>query len=239
MSAPHFVIPNLSFNFYAFFLCLAVVLGEIYLFRKLKSVPQPGRILFVLLSILFTMTAVNFTVLFLPENVFSASLCGGAAFLLCSLLFDKFYNNPKIYKFLDIKQPKKIPSYYFSRASLVVAPLIYAVAKLGCAYAGCCHGFDYTGPFSLSYNNTRVIGEFFPVQPIGTIVFLAIFIYAHKSRKPFRIIILCALAKFFLDFLRFGHNQALISFNQIACLVIVIIAIFYKLLRKKNILFHK
>lgn len=239
MSGPHFDIPNLGFNFYAFFLCLAVFIGEIYIFRTLKSVPKLGRIFFVLLSVLFTMSAVNLTVLVLPEGLFSASLCGGGAFMLCALLFDIFYNNPKIYKFLDIKKPAKTPRFYFTQKCLIIAPLIYAIAKLGCTYAGCCHGFNYEGPFSLRYQNTNANGQFFPVQPIETIVFLAIFVIAHKTQKPLITIFACLFAKFFLDFLRFGHDRAIISSNQIACLIIAAgIAISYFLYRK-NILFHK
>lgn len=228
----HFAIPYLSFNFYAFFLCLAVLTGEIYVFCTLKSVPKLGRIFFVLLSMMFVMATVMLTVLILPEGLFSASLLGGGSFMLCALLFDIFYNNPKIYKFLDIKKPAKIPPFYFYQKCLISTPLIYAIAKLGCTYAGCCHGFIYNGPFSLKYNNPQIHGEFFPVQPIETLVFLIIFIFAYKTKNPLATILTCLFAKFTLDFLRFGHEKALISPNQIACLaliaIITIIAIRHK-----------
>ncbi len=239
MSGPHFVIPNLGFNFYAFFLCIAVLAGEIYVFRSLKSVPKLGRIFFVLLSVLFTMSVVNLTVLILPEGLFSASLCGGGAFIFCALLFDIFYNNPKIYKFLDIKKPTKTPRFYFTQRCLIATPLIYAIAKLGCTYAGCCHGFDYSGPFSLIYHKAEANGQFFPVQPVETLVFSAIFVLSHKTQKPLITTYACIFAKILLDFLRFGHDQAIISSNQIACLIIAAgITICYFLYRK-NILFHK
>ena len=219
----HFAIPYFNFNFYAFFLCLAVLTGEIYVFCTLKSVPKLGRIFFILLSMMFVMATVMLTVLILHEGLFSASLCGGGAFMLCALLFDIFYNNPKIYKFLDIKKPPKTPPLYFSRKCLIAAPLIYAIAKLGCTYAGCCHGFVYSGPFSLKYNNPQIHGEYFPVQPIETLVFLIIFIFAHKTKNPLATILTCLFAKFTLDFLRFGHEKALISPNQIACLALIVI----------------
>lgn len=223
MSELHFAIPYLSFNFYAFFLCLAVLTGEIYVFCTLKTVPKLGRIFFVLLSMMFVMATVMLTVLILPEGLFSASLLGGGSFMLCALLFDIFYNSPKIYKFLDIKKPAKIPPFYFCQKCLISAPLTYAIAKLGCTYAGCCHGFAYDGPFSLKYNNPQIHGEFFPVQPIETLVFLIIFIFAHKAKNPLATILTCLFAKFTLDFLRFGHEKALISPNQIACLVLIAI----------------
>ena len=234
---PHFTIPNLGFNFYAFFLVSAVFIGEIYLFSRLKSVPKLGRIFFAVTSIAITLGCILAAILLLPHFI-SSSLCGAAAFILTAFFFDQAYNNPKIYKLLDIKQPVKIPKYYFTKNCLLVAPLIYAIAKLRCTYAGCCHGFSYSGPFSLSYNNKEAVGEFFPIQPLETIVFAAIFIFAHKTQKPIATIILCALAKFFLDFLRDGHDEMFISFNQIAGLIILV-AISITYFARKNILLHK
>ena len=239
MPEPHFAIPDLGFNFYAFFLCIAVLAGEIYVFRALKSVPKLGRIFFAALIMLFTLSAILFTVLFLPEGLFSASLCGGGAFMLCALLFDLFYNNSKIYKFLDLRKPAKTPRFYFCQKCLIAAPLIYSIAKLGCTYAGCCHGFAYSGPFSLTYHKTEVHGQFFPIQPLETLVFLVIFALAHKSQKPLVAILACLSAKFFLDFLRYGHDQMLISPNQIACLILIVSLSIGYLLYQKNILLHK
>lgn len=227
MPGPHFAIPQLSFNFYAFFLASAIFAGEIYLLFKLKSVPKTGRILFVLLSTLFTMASILLSVLLLHDIV-SSSLCGAIGFMACALLFDKLYNNPKAYKLLAIPQPSNAPKYYFSKHSIIAAPLIYAIAKLGCTYAGCCHGFAYSGPFSLIYDKPEAQGEFFPVQPLETLVFFGIFFFAHKYQKPTAIIATCAAAKFCLDFLRYTHETSIISSNQILCLGALIVLIAYK-----------
>jgi hypothetical protein len=239
MTGPHFVIPHLSFNFYAFFLASAVFFGEFYLYHKLQSVHKNGRLFFALISMLFTTSSILIAVKFLPTKLVSSSLCGAGGFIASALLFDKFYNHPKVYKFLDLPQPTKLPKLYFTKNCLIVAPLIYAIAKLGCAYAGCCHGFDYSGPFSFRYHTPEAHGEFFPVQPIEAIVFTIIFFIARKNKNPYIIILICAFAKFALDFLRYGHDKAFISPNQIACIFIAVATIVTYLLQKKRILSHK
>lgn len=238
MPGPHFAIPHSSFNFYAFFLASAIFVGEIYLYFKLKRVPQLGRLLFTLISMLFTMASILISVMLLPTNLISSSLCGGIGFITSALIFDQFYNQPKVYKFLDIPQPHKTPKLYFTKNCIIVAPLIYAIAKLGCTYAGCCHGFTYTGPFSLEYHTQETEGIFFPTQPLETLVFLAIFFCATKIKKPLLIIAICMVAKFALDFLRYTHETQLISPNQIACLVILILVI-TNYCYQKRILLHK
>ena len=238
MPGPHFAIPHLSFNFYAFFLASAVFAGEFYLYFKLKKAPQLGCLFFILISMLFTMASILVAVVLLPTDLISSSLCGGIGFIVSSLLFDKFYNQPKVYKFLDIQQPPKTPKLYFTKKCIIVAPLIYAVAKLGCTYAGCCHGFAYDGPFSLKYHTPDAQGEFFPVQPLETLVFLAIFFFATKIKKPLPIIAICTIAKFLLDFLRYTHETALISPNQIVCLIILALIIANHCCQKR-ILLHK
>jgi hypothetical protein len=45
------------------------------------------------------------------------------------------------------------------------------------------------------------------VQPIEAIVFTIIFFIARKNKNPYIIILICAFAKFALDFLRYGHDN--------------------------------
>ena len=55
-------------------------------------------------------------------------------------------------------------------------PLMYSVSKLGCLFAGCCHGRPYSGPFSIEYTGkVTETGGVFPVQLSETVVFFLIF----------------------------------------------------------------
>ena len=58
------------------------------------------------------------------------------------------------------------------------APLMYALAKTGCLFAGCCHGKPYDGPFAIVYTGGTHQGSYFPVQLIDMAVFLAFHVFA-------------------------------------------------------------
>ena len=116
----------------------------------------------------------------------------------------------------------------------LVLPIIYSISKLGCFFAGCCHGISYHGPCCVKYSGKITESDYiFPVQLTETIVFFLIFaigmIMLIKNCKNISVFILtaCAVAKGLLDFLRESHMDKIISLNQILCIIVVIIGIIY------------
>jgi len=116
-------------------------------------------------------------------------------------------------------------------------PLMYGIGKIGCSFAGCCHGIEYTGLGSVAHRHTNDIisnTRLFPVQLVETIVFLGIFIcmiYVHwRNRFDMKMVgisfILCGISKFLLDFLRMSHIGQIISSNQWISLVFAFVGIF-------------
>ena len=117
-------------------------------------------------------------------------------------------------------------------------PLMYAIGKIGCFVAGCCYGIPYDGLLHITYNNSIVAPShinLFPVQITETIVFFMIFIYIInkyiKQNKCIKLvmqeIMICSIAKFILDFLRYEHINKIITTNQIMCIILFVIAIIY------------
>ena len=111
-------------------------------------------------------------------------------------------------------------------------PLMYSISKIGCLFAGCCCGIEYNGFLSLHYvTATGTEMTVFPVQLIETIVFFIIFVvgivlYKMHCRKSLYVILgLSVSAKFLLDFFRESHNGKVLSFNQILCLILLIVII--------------
>lgn len=119
---------------------------------------------------------------------------------------------------------------FFLPAYTLVVPLMYGIAKIGCYLMGCCHGIPYTGPISVSYNNTVVQGgPYFPVQLTETIVFITIFVVClgiylskHTIHTVSAVMILCAIGKFALEYLREEHIGKFLSANQLVCIVFAI-----------------
>lgn len=117
-------------------------------------------------------------------------------------------------------------------------PLMYAIGKIGCFVAGCCFGIPYDGLLHVTYNNSIVAPHgvnLFPVQITETIVFLIIFIWIIRKYVKNNIsiqlimkeIMVCSIAKFMLDFLRYEHVSKMITSNQIMCVVLFIISLLY------------
>ena len=113
--------------------------------------------------------------------------------------------------------------------------LMYAVSKLGCLFAGCCIGMRYQGPGSIRYLDNGAAGEYlFPVQLAETILFLLAFLLLHRmaERKRNGIIpkslLLYAILKFALDYLRYYETRRLFSANQWGCLLVIAIVLLYE-----------
>ncbi len=127
-----------------------------------------------------------------------------------------------------------------AKDTVCAIPLIYGISKLACSFAGCCHGFDYSGPLSVKYVSTG--GPYFPVQFIEVFVFIIIYAFARLFNKkypdytiPF-VFITSGIAKAGLDFLRYDCSSFFTANKVISYLFIVlgISMIIYKYIKKKQ-----
>lgn len=138
---------------------------------------------------------------------------------------------------------KKNIKFIFDK-TLIGFPLMYAIGKIGCFISGCCYGIEYDGIGSVFYSQSIVAPHgvgLFPVQILESICFFIIFwycIFRYKMKKRFNIeimIILSGVVKFLLDFLRNSHIGKIISFNQLFCLIAILIG-FLMFFRDRHII---
>ena len=130
----------------------------------------------------------------------------------------------------------------FLKTYTLVVPLMYSIAKIGCYLMGCCHGIPYDGPLCVSYQNDLIQGgPYFPVQLSETVVFLLIFLIClgiyrskHTDYVVPAVMILCAIGKFSLEYLREEHIGKILSANQWVCIGFVLwgLSLIYKNKRK-------
>ena len=122
------------------------------------------------------------------------------------------------------------------------APLMYGLAKLGCLFAGCCHGKDYHGPFAIVYHGENEV-SYFPAQIIDMIAFLLIFliatvlIFKMKKKANAALIIFAVITpvRYVLEYLKYYHEGALIESGQITVLVAGAIALILLFVWKKGL----
>ena len=118
-----------------------------------------------------------------------------------------------------------------------VLPLGHAVGRLGCLFAGCCYGFEYTGP--LAVKNLLISAEktYFPIQLIEALLNLGIFIfllwYTRKKRPTYHILCVYlyvySILRFILEFFRGDLIRGvflMLSTSQWISVVLFLLSIF-------------
>jgi len=210
------VIDNNSFPYYVIFITLSIIAGLIYMYLNIKKISNNKNVYLYL--VMFLVFSLFFGKLFgylcdiKNTNIITSGLSSyGGLFgiILASIIFE--YIMP-----LDKKLIK---------LSIIVLPLMYSIGKIGCLLQGCCYGIEYNGFLSINYINSSV--SYFPVQLVEAVVFLIIFIIANKYKNKNNIvpltILICSLAKFLLDFLRYEHN--IFSLTNIFGIILIVISI--------------
>lgn len=227
------IIKNQVIPVYGIMILLSLVIGLLYILISLKKegIRNKNVYLFILLYLIFTM--MFGLKIYISQNAENRYIIQGGLYsyggaigvILAAVVFEKILpTNNKIVKY-----------------AIISLPLTYAISKLGCFHAGCCYGIPYEGPLSVTYID-KMQFSVFPVQMLETIVFFIIFVicnYLNKNKNAIYItIILSALAKFLLDYLRYEHIGKTLTINQGYSIVLIVVAIgifvFNKIKEKKH-----
>lgn len=132
---------------------------------------------------------------------------------------------------------KKIPILPFFDLIAVYAPLLQAIGRVGCFYAGCCYGLPCQYPWGITYTDYNCYAPLHsaihPTQLYSALLlfmlFLVLFFYVrHKKIYPsfiLHVYIICiAVERCVIDFWRADrcmHNQ-FFSYNQYIALGLII-----------------
>ena len=215
---------KLDFNLYGFIILISFLLGILVIVnnsydKKYSKVDTLILVIYIIIGFIFG--GKIYTYISSNQETFNLLKLGLSS--LGSLIGS--FIMITIYKF---QFKKKIKDLLYILVPAVI--LMYAVGKIGCFFTGCCLGLKYTG-----------IGHVF--YKYSTIVFLGIFIYIYFIKKNskydiYKLMIVCFSVKFVLDFFRLDHETIFISFNQITCLIFIIIICLFLYLNKRKSL-HK
>ena len=225
------VIPKYSFPFYGIIILVSIIASLLYIYYNLKkeNINNKNVFLYILMYISFAIVFGKlYTVMtdIKKYNIINAGLSsygGLIGVVIASLIFEKI-----------LPLEHKIIKY-----TIISLPLTYGISKIGCFIAGCCYGIPYTGILSVTYIAGLNI-KLFPIQLLESITFLLIFVICNKIRNNKNVIyitlILVAIFKFSLDFLRYEHAKKIITINQIFSIVlfiVVLIGVIYNKCKKK------
>ena len=216
------IINEIKFPIYGTCIILSILIGSIYIYLNLKKegIKKEYLLYFILLLFAFSIFGSFILTRLLTNTNGLTSYAGAISVIICAYIFDKI-----------------VPcNHAYLKYSIISLPLIYAVGKIGCFLVGCCYGLPYNGILSVTYTNGLNM-PLFPVQITETVVFIILFLILNLLKKSNNIIeltiIICALSKFALDFLRYEHISTAISKNQIISIVFIVVAIISMI--KKNL----
>lgn len=216
------VIGKINFPIYGLLILVSILIGTFYIALSLKKekIQKEYILYYSFLNIVFAFFGGIALSMIITNSNSLSSYAGAISVIICAFIFNKIVPKNNIYL----------------KYAIISLPLIYSIGKIGCFLAGCCYGIPYNGLFSVTYTNGLNIA-LFPIQALESIVFLIIFIILNLIKKKKYIIeytlIICAFAKFSLDFLRYEHLTKVITMNQIISLALIVISIL--LIIKKNL----
>ena len=206
-------------NMYRWMILLSLVAGLLtasYIMHR-RGVPGNNILMSTFLNLLLVFHGGLTATYFLSSGTaLGLNATGGAAgMLIGSLIF-------------SIITPEYRWDYF--TAYILALPLMYGIGKIGCSFAGCCAGIQYSGPFAIT-NNLGI--KIFPIQIVEVIVFLGAFAvsfyYELKGKyEPFVAAIIYSLIKIVLDFLRDTHSTKMFTPNQYFCLIVIIFCFVHK-----------
>lgn len=140
--------------------------------------------------------------------------------------------------FFRIKKIKTAPMFDVLAVSTA---LVHAFGKLGCFFAGCCHGKVCAPSMGIVYNHPKSNAEplhvpLYPVQLIDAVILFtaAIVLYNYRKKVPYQgalmvgYVLIYGTGRFFTEFLRGDEERGFIgalSQSQWISIVLLLIAI--------------
>lgn len=233
---------SLAIQTYGFFIVLGVLTG-LFFIKKDKPLLQeiPFDQLLDLASLVILTSVIGGRLLYLAEQgtdslLQAIAVWDGGLSVFGAILLNLIVIPLYLYY-------KKIPAMLVLDRIAIYIPLIHAIARLGCFFAGCCHGkpstcwcaVTYTHLDSLAPLNTPLI----PTQLFAAFGLLCIFLFLYSHRNKTyphpgyflgSYLYLSGTLRFLIDFLRADHIPRLFYFShsQIIAWCIICIGLLIK-----------
>ena len=219
-------INEMKFPIYMTFILLAFLGACLFIYRYLinKKIDKKKILLYISMIVPFGLLGSLIVSYIIDKDMGLSSYIGCFVLIVTALFYEHI-------------SPSKNHDYI--KCTMLSMPLLYGVSKLGCFFAGCCYGIPYDGFLSVTYTAGLNI-PLFPIQLLESLVFIGLFIGLLLINKKYNkniidiTIIVCALTKFVLDFLRYDHLTKSITTNQIISLILIFIIV-VNIVRRKLI----
>lgn len=149
--------------------------------------------------------------------------------------------------YVYVKQFKLSAAPFFDVYAIVL-PLGHAFGRIGCHFAGCCFGIEYSGPFAVEYNyslsGVPINTPLLPIQLIESVVLIVIFgillfaYFRHISDGMCAVLytVIYSICRFALEFLRGDQDRgiAILSTSQWISILFLATTVIYLIIKNKK-----
>lgn len=128
---------------------------------------------------------------------------------------------------------------------VITIPLFHGFGRIGCLFAGCCFGIEYSNFLSVTYIYQQEIKTYFPTQIVESIfefvLFLLLFLIHRKDkcRNLLNIYLIAySVFRFFIEFLRGDSIRGIfwhLSFSQYLSIIIITVLLVITIIQHKKI----
>ena len=120
---------------------------------------------------------------------------------------------------------QNIPLFPFLDRVAIYSPLIQAISRLGCLFAGCCHGISCNLPWAITYTDPESLAPLnlalHPTQLYSSALLLILFVALYKAQNKVKFagalfsmyIIGISFERFFVDFFRGDQELTAVSYH--------------------------
>lgn len=195
-----------------------------------------AKVLYILVSI----KEIDFSLVFSSLQNFNAFVSSGFVF------YGGFIGG--FFAFWFMKKVHKIDSNQYLKIIVPALGIAHCFGRIGCSFAGCCHGVETTSSFAFIYKKSLAAPNnvpLFPVQGLEAFFILIlsvvcfIIIYKNKNVRIYYLYIVCySILRFILEFYRGDSVRGLfggISTSQIISIIIFVLAITTYFIKKVKV----
>ncbi|PKH51473.1 prolipoprotein diacylglyceryl transferase [Tenacibaculum sp. Bg11-29] len=138
----------------------------------------------------------------------------------------------------------KVPVLPMLDILAITTTIVHSIGRIGCFFAGCCHGKETNSVFGITFPNTKSIAVH-PTQlyEVFSILIIMVLLFIIKQKKKFNgqifmsYVVLYAITRSFLEFFRGDKRgfiiENILSHSQfIAFSLLLLMAFFYLKLKK-------
>ena len=229
---------------YGLFMCIAVMLCSFLIIKKAKKAGIVMEDVIVLLAVAACSFVLGGKILYLfvtytPAQMVEYIKAGDFSFIKSGGMV--FYGG-LIMGIVSVLITAKLSGIKVSTLDECIVPFIplgHAIGRIGCLFAGCCHGVRYNGIFAVKSRLISETATYFPIQLVeaacNIVIMLILLIFVKKGKYKYNVLTsylaMYSVMRFCLEYFRGDEVRGVywnLSTSQWISIALLVMCLVYK-----------